>query len=196
VSGVPIFRRKGSKVKVTRHKNLHSNLASCLYPVYTMKLARRAGLTSWLDERSSSQLIKLARQASSTICDDLWLCLVEYSACVSGFWGFRRQTSTGALRLDPAGGLASPDHLFCPPLANSWLRPCFSTPKPFDCEPDTIRNKRPVTVRDVAYLSYVLNCCPSWSLSQDDVSESPAFPPGTKPATCNRKLSDSDDTRN
>jgi len=34
------------------------------------------------------------------ICDDLWLCSVEYSACVSGFWGLCRP----------------PDPLFCPPL--------------------------------------------------------------------------------
>ena len=37
--------------------------------------------------------------------------------------GFAPQTPTGALPLDPAGGLPSPDPLFCPPLANFWLLP-------------------------------------------------------------------------
>jgi len=34
----------------------------------------------------------------------------------------------GALPLDPAGRLPSPDSLVCPPLVNSWLRPCLSYP--------------------------------------------------------------------
>ena len=34
---------------------------------------------------------------------DLWLCSVEYSACVFGFWGIRPKTPTGILSLDPAG---------------------------------------------------------------------------------------------
>jgi len=34
--------------------------------------------------------------------------------CISGFWGLCPQTPTGALPLDPAGGLPSPDPL-CPP---------------------------------------------------------------------------------
>jgi len=33
----------------------------------------------------------------------MWLCSGKYLACVSGFWGLRLQTSTGALPLDPAG---------------------------------------------------------------------------------------------
>jgi len=47
-------------------------------------------------------------------------------AFVSGLGGFAPPTSTGSLPLDPAGGLPSPDHLFCPPVANSWLRPCIN----------------------------------------------------------------------
>jgi len=50
-------------------------------------------------------------------------CSVEYSACVSGFWGLRPQIPTGALPLDPAGGLPSPIRPLLSPVANSWLRP-------------------------------------------------------------------------
>jgi len=30
------------------------------------------------------------------ICDDIWLCSVEYSACVSGFWGLRPRPHRGS----------------------------------------------------------------------------------------------------
>jgi len=60
------------------------------------------------------------------ICDDLWLCSVEYSACVSGFWGIRPQTPSGALPVDPAGAgrFPSPGPPLLSPLANSSLRHC------------------------------------------------------------------------
>jgi len=35
------------------------------------------------------------------------------------------ETPAGALPLDHAGGFRPPDPLFCPPVANSWLRPCL-----------------------------------------------------------------------
>ena len=44
-------------------------------------------------------------------------------AFVSGFWGLCPQTPTGALPLDPAGGLPSPRSPLLSPVANSWLRP-------------------------------------------------------------------------
>ena len=55
------------------------------------------------------------------ICDDLWYCSVEHSACVSGFWG---PQTPGALPPGPHWGLPSPrPSLLSPPLlANSWLR--------------------------------------------------------------------------
>jgi len=40
--------------------------------------------------------------------------------CVSGFWGLRPQTSTGALPLDPVGGLPSP-HPFFVTLLSKFL---------------------------------------------------------------------------
>jgi len=43
-----------------------------------------------------------------------------------GFWGIRPQTSTGALPRTALGDFRSPDPVVYPPLANSWLRPCFS----------------------------------------------------------------------
>ena len=47
-----------------------------------------------------------------------------FSICLHcSFWGLRPQTPNGALPLNPAGDLPSPDP-FCPPLANFWLRPC------------------------------------------------------------------------
>ena len=51
-------------------------------------------------------------------------CSIEYSPCVSGFWGQSPQIPTGALPLDPAGDFVLQTLSFVPPLANSWLRPC------------------------------------------------------------------------
>jgi len=52
--------------------------------------------------------------------------------CISGFWGLCPQIPTGALPLDPAGGLPSPDPL-CPPylqtLATLKLIPNAHRPK-------------------------------------------------------------------
>jgi len=47
-----------------------------------------------------------------------------FSMCLR-LLGFRPQTPTGALPLNPARGLPSHRPLFCLPLANSWLRPWF-----------------------------------------------------------------------
>ena len=47
---------------------------------------------------------------------------------VSGFWGLRPQIPTGALPLDPAGGLPSPDPLFCPPQQIPGYAPLGLTP--------------------------------------------------------------------
>ena len=40
-------------------------------------------------------------------------------------WKLASVSGFRPLPLDPAGGLPSQDHLFCPPVANFWLRPCF-----------------------------------------------------------------------
>jgi len=45
-------------------------------------------------------------------------------AFVSGFWGFAPRLHRGSAP-GPRGGIPSPDLLFCPPVANSRLRPCF-----------------------------------------------------------------------
>jgi len=47
-------------------------------------------------------------------------------AFVSSFWGLSPQTPTGAMPLDPAGGLPSPRPPLLPPVANSRLRSCSS----------------------------------------------------------------------
>jgi len=43
--------------------------------------------------------------------------------CISGFWGLRPQTPTGALPLDPAGGLPSPR----PPVPTLPPNPGYAT---------------------------------------------------------------------
>jgi len=49
-----------------------------------------------------------------TICDDLWLCSVEYSACVSGFWGLRTQTPPGLCLWIPLGDFRPQTPSFVP----------------------------------------------------------------------------------
>ena len=44
---------------------------------------------------------------------------VEYSACVSGFWGIRPQTLTGVLPWTSVGDVLPPEALFCSSVANS-----------------------------------------------------------------------------
>jgi len=44
------------------------------------------------------RLQNVRRYGVPYICDDLWLCSVKYSACVSGFWGL----------LDPTPSFAPP----------------------------------------------------------------------------------------
>jgi len=66
---------------------------------------------------------------TSLYCLILTVCLFFLSTFVSGFWELRPQTPTGALLLDPAGGLLSPrpTSLSPTPLANSWPRPWMFT---------------------------------------------------------------------
>ena len=47
------------------------------------------------------------------ICDDLWLCSVEYSVCLR-LLGASPETPTEGSAPNPDGGLPSPDRLFCP----------------------------------------------------------------------------------
>ena len=53
------------------------------------------------------------------ICDDLWLCSVEYSAFVSSFLDPHRGSAPG-----PRWGTSVPQTPLLSPVANSWLRPC------------------------------------------------------------------------
>jgi len=75
------------------------------------------------------------------ICDDLWLCSVEYSACVSGFWP---PDPTGALPLDPLGDL--------PPL--SPLSKFLATPLS--------------TVNIMYAVTILYSCCCASRMNNDD----------------------------
>ena len=59
---------------------------------------------------------------------DLWWSMALFSRIFSmclRLWGLWPQTLTGLCPWTPLGG--PPDSIFCPPLANSWLRPCTVT---------------------------------------------------------------------
>ena len=43
--------------------------------------------------------------------------------CISGFWGLRPQTPTGALPLDPAGGRGDLGDPLCPPYLQTLATP-------------------------------------------------------------------------
>jgi len=61
------------------------------------------------------------------ICDDLWLCPVEYSACVSGCWGLRPRPPPELCPWAPLGiNFRLKEPLFCPrPLSKFLATPCI-----------------------------------------------------------------------
>jgi len=82
------------------------------------------------------------------ICDDLRLCSVEYSACVSGFWGLCLRPSPGLCPWNPLENLPP----LLSPLANSWLRPWLILNK---CKPEVYENKRAVTLLTISRTSAI-----------------------------------------